>query len=66
MSPMDELMAEANGRAIAAFLRASGGQAEIHAKDFGWTPGDCSRAVSRLRKAGRIERAGDCVWRLSE
>ena len=66
MSPMGDFMAEAYGRAIAAFLRASGGQAAIHARDFGIERGDCSRAVRRLQRMGRIERVGDCVWRLVE
>lgn len=66
MNPMGDIMAEAYGKAIAAFLRASGGQAAIHARDFGIERGDCSRAVRRLQRTGRIERVGDCVWRLIE
>lgn len=66
MDAMRDLMAEAYARAIAAFLRASGGQAAIHAKDFGIERGDCSRAVRRLQRTGSIERVGDYVWRLKE
>lgn len=66
MDAMRDIMAEAYGKAISAFLRASGGQAAVHARDFGIERGDCSRAVRRLQRMGRIERVGDCVWRLVE
>lgn len=66
MTPFDEVYAEANGRAIAAFLRAMGGEAEVHARDFGLKPAECSRAVRRLKRTGRAEPRGNCVWRLRE
>ena len=64
MNAAKEFLAEVNGRAITAFLRASGGQATIHAKMFGWSPTEHSRAVRRLSASGRIEKVGECEWRL--
>lgn len=64
MDLVKDMLAEANGRAVIAFLHACGGEAEIHARDFELDPGDCSRAVRRLHKRGKIVRIGDCKWRL--
>lgn len=63
-SQFDDVFAEANGRAIRAYMRASGGEAELHAKDFELTRGEFSRAMRRLRKDGKAEPVGECVWRL--
>lgn len=65
MNAYNDLMAEANGRALTAFLRAMGGQAVLHAKDFGMSQGECSKALHRLMSAGLVERTGECEWRLT-
>ena len=66
MSPFTDIMCEANGRALMAFLRASGGEGEVHAKDFGWTLSELESALYRLRKRRLAERVSGCVWRLAE
>jgi hypothetical protein len=66
MGSFTEIMCEANGRALMAFLRASGGEAELHARDFGWSLSEHESALYRLRKRRLAEQVGECVWRLTE
>ncbi len=63
-SQFDDLFAEANGRALRAYMRASGGEAEMHARDFELSRGEFSRALRKLQKEGKAEPVGECVWRL--
>lgn len=60
----DDLFAEANGRALKAYMRASGGEAEMHARDFELSRGEFARALRRLQKEGKAEPVRECVWRL--
>ncbi len=64
MNPAKDVIADLHGIAITAFLKASGGQATIHAKDLGIALGDYLRAVRRLQMRGVIEHVGECEWRM--
>jgi len=65
MNPAKDTLASIHGIAILAFLRAQGGQATMHARDFGIDRGDYFRAIRRLQIRGDIECIGDCKWRLA-
>lgn len=65
MNPAKDVIADLHGIAITAFLKASGGQATIHARDIGIGLGDYLTAVKRLQMRGVIERVGDCEWRMA-
>lgn len=65
LNPFEDVFAEAHGRALMAFLRVMGGEAEVHARDFGLSRSEWTQAVRRLEGRGKIARSGECRWRLS-
>lgn len=51
-----------NMRVILERIRAEGGRAEIHAKDFGLGMADYTQALQRLKANKRIRNVANSIW----
>lgn len=66
VSGVSDIYHLANQRAILAYLRSQGGEAEIHAQQFGMKPGEFSAALYRLKSNRRIRLVGKSRWEVVE